>query len=116
MANTPVGQGVSKTVSALGKGAGALGTVAIGSEGMLNVYDMIKALEEEKYGRAAMSGAKAAAMGAMIRTPYGLIPAALLYGTDYLNDATARAKFKALHGMNPQQAYESEGGFYSANQ
>jgi hypothetical protein len=48
----------------------------------------------------------------MIRTPYGLIPAAILYGADYLNDATARAKFKALHGMSPQQAYESEGGFY----
>jgi hypothetical protein len=116
MANTPVGQGVSRTVSALGKGAGALGTIAIGSEGMLNVYDMIKALEDEKYGRAGMSAAKAAAMGAMIRTPYGLIPAAMIYGADYLNDATARAKFKALHGMSPQQAYESEGGFYSANQ
>ena len=116
MANTPIGQGVSRTVSALGKGAGALGTIAIGSEGMLNVYDMIKALEDEKYGRAGMSAAKAAAMGAMIRTPYGLIPAAMIYGADYLNDATARAKFKALHGMSPQQAYESEGGFYSANQ
>ena len=116
LANTPIGQGVSRTVSALGAGARALGTVGAGSEVTLNLYDMVKALEDEKYGRAGMSAAKAAAMGAMIRTPYGLIPAALIYGADYLNDATARAKFKALHGMSPQQAYESEGGFYSANQ
>jgi hypothetical protein len=116
MANTPIGQGVSRTVSALGTGARALGTVGAGSEVGLNLYDMVKALEEEKYGRAAMSAGKAAAMGASIMTPYGLIPAALLYGTDYLSDAQSRAYAKALHGMNPQKAYESEGGFYSANQ
>jgi hypothetical protein len=52
---------------------------------------MVKALEDEKYGRAAMSAGKAAAMGASIMTPYGLIPAALLYGADYLSDAQARA-------------------------
>jgi hypothetical protein len=116
LANTPIGQGVSRTVSALGKGVGALGTIGAGSEVGLNLYDMVKALEDEKYGRAAMSAGKAAAMGASIMTPYGLIPAALLYGADYLNDAQSRANMKALHGMNPQRAYESEGGFYSANQ
>jgi len=116
IANTPIGQGVSRTVSALGTGARALGTVGAGSEVGLNLYDMVKALEDEKYGRAAMSAGKAAAMGASIMTPYGLIPAALLYGADYLNDAQSRANMKALHGMNPQRAYESEGGFYSANQ
>jgi hypothetical protein len=116
MANTPIGQGVSRTVSALGTGARALGTIGAGSEVGLNLYDMVKALEDEKYGRAAMSAGKAAAMGASIMTPYGLIPAALLYGADYLNDAQSRANMKALHGMNPQRAYESEGGFYSANQ
>jgi hypothetical protein len=116
MANTPIGQGVSRTVSALGTGARALGTIGAGSEVGLNLYDMVKALEEEKYGRAAMAAGKAAAMGASIMTPYGLIPAALLYGTDYLSDAQSRAYAKALHGMNPQKAYESEGGFYSANQ
>jgi hypothetical protein len=116
MANTPIGQGVSRTVSALGRGAGALGTIGAGSEVGLNLYDMVKALEDEKYGRAAMSAGKAAAMGASIMTPYGLIPAALLYGADYLGDAQSRAYAKALHGMNPQKAYESEGGFYSANQ
>ena len=116
MANSPIGQEVSKAARVLGKGASALGTIALGSEGMLNVYDMIKALEDEKYGRAAMSAGKAAAMGASIRTPYGLIPAALLYGADYLSDAQSRAYAKALHGMNPQKAYESEGGFYSTNQ
>jgi hypothetical protein len=116
MANTPIGQGVSRTVSALGRGAGALGTIGAGSEIGLNLYDMVKALEDEKYGRAAMSAGKAAAMGASIMTPYGLIPAALLYGADYLGDAQSRAYAKALHGMNPQKAYESEGGFYSANQ
>jgi len=116
MANTPIGQGVSRTVSALGTGARALGTVGAGSEVGLNLYDMVKALEEEKYGRAAMAAGKAAAMGASIMTPYGLIPAALLYGTDYLSDAQSRAYAKALHGINPQKAYESEGGFYSANQ
>jgi hypothetical protein len=116
MANSPLGQEVTKAARVVGKGAGALGTVAAGSEVGLNLYDMIKALEEEKYGRAAMSGAKAAAAGSMIMTPYGLIPAALIYGADWLNDSTARAKMKALHGMSPQQAYESEGGFYSANQ
>jgi hypothetical protein len=77
---------------------------------------MVDALQKDKYGRAAMSGAKAAAMGASIMTPYGLIPAAALYGADWLGDATARAKTKALHGMSPQQAYESEGGFYSVSQ
>ena len=116
MANSPIGQNVSRTVSALGSGARALGTIGAGSEVGLNLYDMVKALEEEKYGRAAMSAGKAAAMGASIMTPYGLIPAALLYGTDYLSDAQSRAYAKALHGMNPQKAYESEGGFYSANQ
>jgi hypothetical protein len=116
MANTPIGQGVLRTVSALGTGARALGTIGAGSEVGLNLYDMVKALEDEKYGRAAMSAGKAAAMGASIMTPYGLIPAALLYGADYLNDAQSRANMKALHGMNPQKAYESEGGFYSANQ
>jgi len=116
MANTPIGQGVSRTVSALGTGARALGTVGAGSEVGLNLYDMVKALEDEKYGRAAMAAGKAAAMGASIMTPYGLIPAALLYGADYLNDAQSRANMKALHGMNPQKAYESEGGFYSASQ
>ena len=116
LANTPIGQGVSRAASALGTGAKALGTVGAGSEVGLNLYDMVKALEDEKYGRAAMSAGKAAAMGASIMTPYGLIPAALLYGTDYLSDAQSRAYAKALHGMNPQKAYESEGGFYSANQ
>jgi len=116
LANTPIGQGVSRAASALGTGARALGTVGAGSEVGLNLYDMVKALEDEKYGRAAMSAGKAAAMGASIMTPYGLIPAALLYGTDYLGDAQSRAYAKALHGMNPQKAYESEGGFYSANQ
>jgi hypothetical protein len=116
MANTPIGQNVSRAVSALGTGARALGTIGAGSEVGLNLYDMVKALEDEKYGRAAMSAGKAAAMGASIMTPYGLIPAALLYGTDYLSDAQSRAYAKALHGMNPQKAYESEGGFYSANQ
>jgi hypothetical protein len=77
---------------------------------------MVKALEDEKYGRAAMSAGKAAAMGASIMTPYGLIPAALLYGADYLSDAQARANMKALHGMSPQRAYESEGGFYNVSQ
>jgi len=112
LANTPIGQNVSRAASVLGKGMGALGTVGAGSEVGLNLYDMIDALEQQKYGRAAMSGAKAAAAGSMIMTPYGLIPAALLYGADYLNDATARAKMKALHGMEPKKAYESEGGFY----
>jgi hypothetical protein len=116
LANTPIGQGVSRTASALGTGARALGTIGAGSEVGLNLYDMVKALEDEKYGRAAMAAGKAAAMGASIMTPYGLIPAALLYGADYLNDAQSRANMKALHGMNPQKAYESEGGFYSANQ
>jgi hypothetical protein len=116
MTNSPIGQNVSRTVSALGAGARALGTVGAGSEVALNLYDMVKALEDEKYRRAAMSAGKAAAMGASIMTPYGLIPAALLYGTDYLSDAQSRAYAKALHGMNPQKAYESEGGFYSANQ
>jgi hypothetical protein len=116
LANTPIGQGVSRTASALGRGAGALGTIGAGSEVGLNLYDMVKALEDEKYGRAAMAAGKAAAMGASIMTPYGLIPAAVLYGADYLNDAQSRANMKALHGMNPQKAYESEGGFYSANQ
>jgi hypothetical protein len=112
MANSPIGQNIAGAARAVKRGVGALGTIGAGSEGFLNLYDMIDALQKDKYGRAAMSGAKAAAMGAMIRTPYGLIPAAMLYGADYLNDATARAKFKALHGMSPQQAYESEGGFY----
>jgi hypothetical protein len=112
LANTPLGQNVSRAASVLGKGAGALGTVAAGSEVGLNLYDMVKALEDEKYGRAAMSAGKAAAMGASIMTPYGLIPAALLYGADYLNDAQSRANMKALHGMAPKKAYESEGGFY----
>jgi hypothetical protein len=116
MANSPLGQEVTKAARVLGKGAGALGTVAAGSEVGLNLYDMIDAIEKQKYGRAAMSGAKAAAAGSMIMTPYGLIPAALIYGADWLNDSTARAKTKALHGMSPQQAFESEGGFYSANQ
>ena len=116
LANTPIGQGVSRAASALGTGARALGTVGAGSEVGLNLYDMVKALEDEKYGRAAMSAGKAAAMGASIMTPYGLIPAALLYGADYVNDAQSRAYAKALHGMNPQKAYESEGGFYSTNQ
>ena len=116
LANTPIGQNVSRTVSALGKGAGALGTVAAGSEVGLNLYDMVKAIEDEKYGRAAMSAGKAAAMGASIMTPYGLIPAALLYGADYLSDAQARANMKATHGMSPQRAYESEGGFYNVSQ
>jgi len=116
MANTPIGQGVSRTVSALGRGAGALGTIGAGSEIGLNLYDMVKALEDEKYGRAAMSAGKAAAMGASIMTPYGLIPAALLYGADYLSDAQARANMKATHGMSPQRAYESEGGFYNVSQ
>jgi hypothetical protein len=112
IANTPLGQNVSRAASALGTGARALGTVAVGSEGMLNVYDMIKALEDEKYGRAAMSAGKAAAMGLSLRTPYGLVPAAMLYGADYLSDAQSRANMKALHGMDPKRAYESEGGFY----
>ena len=116
LANTPLGQNVSRTASALRRGAGALGTVAAGSEVGLNLYDMVKALEDEKYGRAAMSAGKAAAMGASIMTPYGLIPAALLYGADYLSDAQARANMKALHGMSPQRAYESEGGFYNVSQ
>jgi hypothetical protein len=116
MANSPLGQEVTRASRVLGKGAGAIGTVAAGSEVGLNLYDMIDAIEKGQYGRAGMSGAKAAATGSMIMTPYGLIPAALIYGADWLNDATARAKTKALHGMSPQQAYESEGGFYSANQ
>jgi hypothetical protein len=116
LANTPLGQNVSRAASVLRKGAGALGTVAAGSEVGLNLYDMVKALEDEKYGRAAMSAGKAAAMGASIMTPYGLIPAALLYGADYLSDAQARANMKALHGMSPQRAYESEGGFYNVSQ
>ena len=44
MANSPIGQEVSKAARVLGKGASALGTIALGSEGMLNVYDMLKAL------------------------------------------------------------------------
>jgi hypothetical protein len=112
MANTPIGQNVAGATRAVGSGLRALGTIGAGSEVGLNLYDMVDAIQKEKYGRAVMSGAKAAAMGASVMTPYGLIPAALLYGADYLNDATARAKFKALHGMSPQQAYESEGGFY----
>jgi hypothetical protein len=116
MANTPIGQNVVGAARAVGRGLGALGAIGAGSEATLNLYDMVDALQKEKYGRAGMDAAKAAAMATMIRTPYGLIPAALLYGADWLSDATARAKMKALHGMNPQQAYESEGGFYSANQ
>lgn len=116
LANTPLGQNVSRAASALGTGARALGTVGAGSEVGLNLYDMVKALEDEKYGRAAMSAGKAAAMGASIMTPYGLIPAALLYGADYLSDAQARANMKATHGMSPQRAYESEGGFYNVSQ
>lgn len=116
LANTPLGQNVSRAASALGTGARALGTVGAGSEVGLNLYDMVKAIEDEKYGRAAMSAGKAAAMGASIMTPYGLIPAALLYGADYLSDAQARANMKATHGMSPQRAYESEGGFYNVSQ
>ena len=116
LANTPLGQNVSRAASALSTGARALGTVGAGSEVGLNLYDMVKAIEDEKYGRAAMSAGKAAAMGASIMTPYGLIPAALLYGADYLSDAQARANMKATHGMSPRRAYESEGGFYNVSQ
>jgi hypothetical protein len=112
LANTPLGQGVSKAASVLGKGAGALGTIGAGSEVGLNLYDMIDALEKNQYGRAGMSAAKAAAMGSMIMTPWGAVPAALIYGADWLGDATSRAKTKALHGMEPKKAFESEGGFY----
>jgi len=112
MANTPMGQNVVGAARALKSGIGALGTIGAGSEVGLNLYDMIDALQKEKYGRAAMSAGKAASMGASIMTPYGLIPAALLYGADYLGDAQSRANMKALHGMEPKKAYESEGGFY----
>ena len=112
MANSPLGQKVTDAAKVVGKGVGALGTVAAGAETGLNLYDMVDALQKDEYKRAALAGAKAAATGAMIRTPYGLIPAAAIYGTEWLNDATARAKMKALHGMSPQSAYESEGGFY----
>ena len=112
LANSPLGQKAADAARLVGKGVGAVGTVAAGAETGLNLYDMIDALQKEEYKRAALAGAKAAATGAMIMTPYGLIPAAAIYGMEWLNDATARAKMKALHGMSPQSAYESEGGFY----
>jgi len=112
LANSPLGQKAADAAKLVGKGVGAVGTVAAGAETGLNLYDMVDALQKDDYKRAALAGAKAAATGAMIMTPYGLIPAAAIYGTEWLNDATARAKMKALHGMSPQNAYESEGGFY----